>query len=402
MGVEREKNELYTQEEQTRLEIIQKGIDYKKNKEDYPDVTWDILNDSLNKPYANGESFRSAVKAFQRTLRSPEGDSHEDALPYASTDEDKLRELLKERIKVRDERLQYNEYVRKVSRQETFQEIALECANVMAKSKPFLKPTTPIVIGENRSVSMISDWHLGLDFENGINKYNSDIAKQRISELLAKTIEINTFHNVSKIYVVNLQDLISGWIRPVIRLENRENLIQQIMMASEIVAEYLQSLSNKFEVEYYSTLDNHSRLDPDKKNALKLENFALIMNWYLKSRLSNNSRIRINDNEFSEDVVIFNVFSHNFVAVHGDIDKPSDAVSNLTLLTKKFYQVCLTAHYHHFACDEDNDTVIVSNGSLVGVDNYSESLRKTSRPTQNIIIVTKENPVLAIYPIPLS
>ncbi len=400
MGVgEKIKNELYTTEEQNRLEIIQKGIDYKKNKEEYPDVTWDSLNDSLNKPYANGESFRCAVKAFQRTLRSPEGDSHEDALPYASDDREKLIELQKERVRVQDERNQYREYIRNIAREETFSEIAIRCAKELAKKNPMLKPDTKLTNGENEGIAMISDWHVGMDFKNGVNEYNSTIAKQRVNKLLEKIIKNSKLHNVGKLHVVNLQDLISGWIHTRIRLENRENVIEQIMLVSEMVSEFLQELSKHFLIEYYSSLDNHSRLDTNKKDALKLENFVILINHYLKARLSGNSRIKFNENEFSEDIVDFNVLGHNVVATHGDNDRPSDVVRNLTMLTKKFYQLCLTAHRHHFYASEDDMVLHISNGSLIGVDNYSQDLRMTSRPSQTLIIVSKEEPAECIYPI---
>lgn len=390
-----------SEEEQEKLKILQEGIKFKYNKDEYKDTTWDSLNEVLGSPYANGESFRCAVKAFQRSFRGIEGEEHKNALPYASDDEEKLLEIKKERVKLQDERRQYAEYYRNIARKETFEEIAKDVATKISKSKPMLKPTTKLVGGENCGISMISDWHFGLDFDNIINTYNSDIAVERVNKLLSKSIECYKLHKVSKVYVVNLQDLISGWIKPTIRLENRENLIEQIMKTSELVAEFLQKLSEYFEVEYYSTLDNHSRLDPNKKEALKLENFAIIMNWYLKTRLMNNDRIKINSNELSEDIATFNVLGYNVVAVHGDLDKPTDVVSNLTLLTKRFYEIALMGHRHHFYASEDSETIVVSNGTLAGVDGFAEKLRLTSRPSQNIVIVSKEG-LECIYPINLK
>ena len=384
--------------EQERLAIIQKGIE-KKNKEDFTNETWESLNGLLGSTYKNGESFRCAVKDFQSILRGDGENQHKDALPYASTDEEKILELKKERVKIRDERNQYNEYIRNIAREETFSEIALECAKELSKKNPMFKPDTKLVFGEKEAIVMISDWHIGMEFKNGVNEYNSDIAKTRVGDLLLHVIKHCKFHSISKIHVLNLQDLISGWIHTRIRLENRENVIEQIMLVSEMVSEFLQELSKHCLVEYYSSLDNHSRLDPNKKDALKLENFSILINHYLKARLGSNSRVKFNSNEFSEDITTFNVLGHNVVATHGDNDKPSDVIRNLTMLTKKFYDLCLTAHRHHFYASEDDMTVHISNGSLIGVDNYSQDLRMTSRPSQTLVIVSKENPVECIYPI---
>ena len=51
----------------------------------------------------------------------------------------------------------------------------------------------------------------------------------------------------------------------------------------------------------------------------------------------------------------------------------------------------LTAHLHHFSADEKDDTLTISNGSLMGTDTYSKNLRLYSRPSQNLIIATPNN-----------
>ena len=48
-------------------------------------------------------------------------------------------------------------------------------------------------------------------------------------------------------------------------------------------------------------------------------------------------------------------------------------------------------HIHHFSADEINETVQLTNGSLMGTDDFAQKNRLTSKPSQNLIIVTKEN-----------
>ena len=88
--------------------------------------------------------------------------------------------------------------------------------------------------------------------------------------------------------------------------------------------------------------------------------------------------------------------------VHGDYDKPATALDKLTLMTHKHYDMLCTAHLHHFNMDEKNQTLIVSNGSLMGVDSYAEKLRLTSDPSQTFITVSKKNVAEAIYRIILK
>ena len=65
------------------------------------------------------------------------------------------------------------------------------------------------------------------------------------------------------------------------------------------------------------------------------------------------------------------------------------------------YDLILSAHLHHFSADEKNETILISNASLMGTDDYAQSLRLNSKPSQNLIILGEDNPLECIYNIPL-
>ena len=90
------------------------------------------------------------------------------------------------------------------------------------------------------------------------------------------------------------------------------------------------------------------------------------------------------------------------MAVHGDKDKPSTVASDLSRYTDKHIDLVCTAHRHHFSCDEDNKTIVVCNGTLMGTDEYAEDLRLSSSPSQNLIVVSDENPTESIHRIILK
>ena len=101
-------------------------------------------------------------------------------------------------------------------------------------------------------------------------------------------------------------------------------------------------------------------------------------------------------------MITFNVFSHKILGVHGDKDKPSTVIEKLSMLSQTHYDLVLTAHYHHFQCDERNNTLLVGNGSLMGTDSFAQKLRLSSKPSQNLIICTPKNVCYAIYKIDLD
>lgn len=308
---------------------------------------------------------------------------------------DILARIKKERVKLSDERVQYNADFRKLSREETIKEIAHDFA-VQMNGKKILSPYSPIMEGKNNSaILQISDWHYGIVVNNYWNQYDPEIAEQRISKLRDEVIRRCLMNNVNELHVVNLSDLICGRIHLPLRLQSRFDVITQIMKVSEILAEFLHDLSRHFKVHYYDCIDNHSRLEPNKSENIDLESLARITTWYLKERLSDN--IVVHDNNFGLDIITFTVKGFKIAAVHGDKDKPSAVIDSLSLMTHDIYDLVLTAHLHHFIGDEKNETLMLSNGSLMGTDEYAKNCRLSAKPSQNLIIVTDDNVMDTLY-----
>lgn len=373
------------------------------------DITWNeltiIMNDQLGK-HLSESTYRKSAKKFFMSEKDDAPIVKEDTFDVDYIDDlnELLLELRKERYKISEERTQNNVYVRKLSREETLKEIAADYAGKMSAKKFLDKPLK--VVGLNNSsragIVCISDWHYGMDFHNYFNIYNPEVCVDRVHQLQERIIEIGKLHNIKHLYVVNLSDLIAGRIHLTIRLESRCDVISQIMEVSEILAELLTNLSHHFVIHYGDVMDNHSRLEPNKNDSLELETLVRIIPWYLKQRLNENTNVLFIDNDYSDDIVDFNVLRHNVVAVHGHKDKPVKVIENMTSMTRRRNDLVLTAHLHHFGSDEEHECLRISNGSLMGVDTYAQDLRLTNRPSQTMIIVSEEDVAEAIYKINLK
>ena len=157
-------------------------------------------------------------------------------------------------------------------------------------------------------------------------------------------------------------------------------------------------------IEYYDCLDNHSRLEPIKSDSLDLESLARIIPWHLKFRFKDNQNINIRCNDFSDDIIAFSIMDGQWSigGVHGHKDKPAKVIDSLTMLTKVKFDMILTAHLHHFNADEKNETLQVSNGSLMGTDQYAFDLRLSSKPSQNIILANYRTPMYDLHRVVLD
>jgi hypothetical protein len=270
--------------------------------------------------------------------------------------------------------------------------MAIEAIKLMSKEKQLKVPTTPLTVNKKREgILGISDWHYGIEVDNYFNKYNPDICCERLSKLRDEVIMKGEELKFTKLHVTNLSDLICGRIHTQLRIESRFDVITQVMQVSEILAEFLSDLSEHFELEYRDCLDNHSRLEPNKKDSIELESLVRIIPWYLEKRLKDNNRIQILYNTYADDIIDFKVFDFNVVAVHGHKDSPAKVISNMIAATRKRNDLVLSAHFHHFSAEEENECIRVSNGTLMGVDTHSQDLRLISRPSQNLIVASEDN-----------
>lgn len=356
-----------------------------------------LINDELGYSYS-AERYRvQAVKA--REAAEAEAVMNEDLDLLAES----LLEIKKERIKTQEEKSQVNSLVKALAREETLKEIAKDVVADMS-SRKILKLPSKIKVDpdDSKGILVISDWHYGVEVDTFFNSYSPEIAKNRINELCAEAIRIIYRENISELYLMNLGDMISGIIHLPLRINSRLDVISQTIQISEILAEFITQLTHCCKVNYASVCDNHSRLDPNKKEALQPESFVRIIDWYLKERLSGNENLEFIENTYGADICSFEIFGYKVLGVHGDKDPQKKILTQLTNFTQEHYDLVLSAHRHHFYADESNETELYSNGSLMGTDDYANSLRLNNKPTQLFIVADKDNVSRCIYKIKLS
>lgn len=371
-------------------------------------ITWQGIADALGINFGIEKSERW-VRRKVAELSFGEDDTNsveeiDDLSVEAKKVFEKTLEMRKERVKIADERTQVNAYVRKLSREETLKEIAFETAKELSSKKllPVYNSLSRVVDPEKEAILCISDWHYGIEIKNPWNEFSPEVCRNRVAQLRDKVIEHLKTHKIGKLYIANLGDLIAGRIHLGLRLDSRIDVITQTIQVSEILAEFMSSISKYVEINYYDVLDNHSRLEPNKNDAQDLETLARIIPWYLKERLKENTKIQICENKFGWDLMTFESLGHKIIGVHGDKDKPLAVIDHVSMMTEQHYDLVLTAHLHHYACDEKNRTICVSNSSLMGTDSFAQKLRLSATPSQNLIILSRGNPTECIYRITLA
>lgn len=314
--------------------------------------------------------------------------------------DNQLQELKKERMKISDERAALNRKLKEQARIESIYELIEKIAKGNKSDNMLDFPELPHndkVIG----LLTLSDIHYGLEVKEFNNCYSPDICKSRMEQLCVKVIEDLRLHEITDLYVLGLGDYVEGIIHNIIRIESRESVIEQVMSMCNILTEFLNYLSEYANIYYYDVTDNHGRLFEDKDNNLDKDNFSLLIKWFLKSKFENSEVVHIMDNDINESIGTINIFGRNYCFVHGHNDKVGDIVQNLSLMTGKQYDAIFLAHSHHFEANEIHGTYVYMNGTMVGTDNYSNRIRKTSNPSQNFFVISKEDGIKCQYLIKL-
>ena len=299
---------------------------------------------------------------------------------------EKELKIKKEKVKLNDLKAQLNKQIRELARKENLGEILEKKLEELNMQPRIINDEYKQRVTSNRDmVCLISDIHYGIKTTNALSPYDSDICKQKMNYLVDKTIKFSLENDIDKLYVLILGDEISGLIHNTTRLEQREDVISQVIEVSELLYEAIVKLANSLPFVVVGLAQgNHSRVMADKKDSLEQENFSRLIREFLKLRLANISNVILLENKFDESIIEINIRGYNLIGLHGQNDKLTN-VSKLTeMFDKKIDYVCF-GHYHNAKEFENNKTDVIVNGCFSG-DDYSKRLRLYNKPIQKLLL----------------
>lgn len=313
-------------------------------------------------------------------------------------------ELLKERQKFFDQRNAFNKLIRERSRQEELNEILVDA--VKSGNLPQLEyEPCHIQPSDNDLLVSLNDIHYGANVDNHWNTYNSDICREMMCHYLDRIIAIGETHGSENCIVWSNGDAISGNIHQSIAITNKENVIEQIKGVSELIAEFVAELSKHFStVTFVSVAGNHSRITPNKDDALFSERLDDIVEWYLGARLQNFENVIIGTTsdavKIDNTMYLINIRGKMYCGVHGDFDGSAGKVQTLQTMARVPLYAVLSGHLHHNKIDEVQGVKTVMAGSFLGMDDYCVQKRIFGKAEQ-LVCVCDTNGIRCSYGVPL-
>lgn len=367
--------------------------------------TWTDMAELFNAilGYNYGESFyRKHNKKFCKssgTLQCKK--SNFDQIESEKTMAEK-REIERKKIQFRDERnaWQKQNYI-DARVEEKLDKLEKELTSLGKVN--FEKHEEVNISSDNDMLVILSDLHIGQTFNSVFGKYNIDIAKNRLNELIDHIISIQKTHHSEKCYVSLQGDLISGNIHKSIQVTNRENVIEQIKIATELISSFCYELSKHFRVVFMtSVVGNHTRIDK-KEDAIHDERLDDLISWAVELSLKHIGNFHVLKRNIDTGIVDISIRNKTYIGVHGDMDSYNKSgVQNLCLALGFVPYAILFGHLHTCSVDEVNGVKMIRGGSLAGCgDQYTIEKRLTGKPSQMICICNSDG-VMAYYPVELK
>ena len=233
---------------------------------------------------------------------------------------EKIKEdIFKERCKLQDERRLKNKDLRDEAR---FEKITDALVDIIQSLEPIkLNICEREVLGNIEASLLISDIHAGLKIDNVVNYYDIEVCKERMSQLLSKTIKYCRLHQVTKLNIELLGDLINGVIKIQNRIDEEEDTISQIATISEILSQFINELKAEVpSVVVYGVIGNHSSVFANKNERSNKENFERLIYKFISLRTG--QQVITNG---LEDFLTYKVGDREIVMAYGDRENITNA-----------------------------------------------------------------------------
>lgn len=393
--MDRKKNESYLSfSKRVTRALSNKTISYKE---------W--AKSLLNENIYGEENTRRCFVFFEKFLSILENDEISNI-----QDENKLQEILiakkeleKERKKIQTINLEYNQYVRDISRFELFNEKIKEAIDNMP-ALIFSNTIQDKFNSKQTAVLCISDAHNGVEinmqtvFNEPINIYSPDILKKRLNKLADTVIKDykNNF-NYKKLIVFDLGDGIQNILRLSDIAKLKTGVIDSVLQYAEMISQFLNKIQNELniQIEFSCLGGNHSelRLISTGRN-WESENLGKVIREFIALRLKDNQNIKVDP---YSDFSFKQIEGINILAIHGDDSKKNineisywEQYHNITI------DILLMGHFHHqeqislgYSPTGDKEIIIVP--SLIGIDEFSRKNRKLARAGAKFILFEDNN-----------
>ena len=368
-------------------ELVQSGK-YKNWKEIAPFVNKELFGDDESQ-YRDESAFRKAVKYARDFYEAGVFGDNEDE--YYKKLQTEKRELQKVKVQVQTEKLEYSRWLREEARDELITE---KICNAISSLSPLDIPKhIPSTYNTREYALVFGDEHYGVEFElNGLfgdilNAYSPEIFEERMWELFSQTIEIIQKENIYTLNVFSMGDFSDGILRVSQLMKLRYGVVDGTIKYADFISNWLNELTKYVRVKYQSTNGNHTelRMIGAPKGTFTDDNMGKVVSEFIKTRLKDNPNFEYIENPTG--YIYAELAGCPVLGIHGEIRNMGNAIKEFSAIYGIHIQYLLAGHLHHNKVEEVGvNQEVINIGSIIGIDDYSLSLRKTSNASAKLLV----------------
>ncbi|MFA6325400.1 MAG: hypothetical protein WCX46_04210 [Candidatus Paceibacterota bacterium] len=255
------------------------------------------------------------------------------------------------------------------------------------------------------AVALASDWHYEENVissqVNGLNKYDTNIAKERIEKfftVIAKLINVHKKeYNIENLMLALLGDFISGSIHDDLKESNHIQPTQAIWEVQNLIASGIKFLLKETDVNLVipCSAGNHSRITEKQRVSTEFGNsLEILMYRQLEKYFSNEPRVKF---IISDSYLTYvKVYNYTCRLHHGHAIKYGGGIGGIFVPAFKAISQWNKSKqadwdfFGHFHQLKDGGNFI-SNGSLIGFNSYAIKIKADyEKPKQAFLIIDEE------------
>lgn len=318
-----------------------------------------------------------------------------------------IKEVKKEKVKLQTEKLEYARWIREEARDELITE---KICNAISTLPPLDIPEHIIPTHNTKAYALVyGDEHFGIEFElkglfgDVINAYSPEIFEERMWDLFNQTIEIVQKEKIDTLNVFSMGDYMDGTLRVSQLMKLRYGVVDGTIKYADFISNWLNELTKYVRVKYQSTNGNHSelRMLGQPKGTFTEDNMGKVVSEYIKTRLKDNPNFTYIENPTG--YIYAQLATHTILGIHGEVKNMDSAIKEFSSIYGVPIQYLLAGHLHHNKVEEVGvNQEVINVGSIIGIDNYSLSLRKTSNASAKLLVFEQIKGKICEYTLKLN
>lgn len=383
--------------------LVQSGK-YKNWKEITPFVNRELFGDDESL-YRDESAYRKGCKYARDYFEAGCFGVGEDE--YYKKLQMEKREIQKVKAQVQTEKLEYFRWIREEARDELITE---KICNVISSLPSLDIPHHIYPVHNSRAYALIfGDEHYGAEFElkglfgDILNAYSPEIFEKRMWDLFNQTIEIIQKENIDTLNVFSMGDFSDGILRVSQLMKLRYGVVDGTIKYADFISNWLNELTKYVRIKYQSTNGNHTelRMLGAPKGTFTEDNMGKVVSEFIKTRLKDNSNFEYIENPTG--YIYAELVGNPILGIHGEVKNMSNAIKEFSSIYGIHIQYLLAGHLHHNKVEEVGvNQEVINIGSIIGVDSYSLTLRKTSNASAKLLVFEQNKGKTCEYTLKLN